>query len=284
VAKIYLKQLQKKYNFNEGDVTGLNYRKLMQDIISNQSENISKATSRISKQNYDKQIKEFMKRLGERGPEKRITLPDVSEALPKRSVFLRKGAQDGNILTDTLRDNLTRNLRESLGEFKTKTGEQAFVRRKGTKAGSINTKVIDVFEEKIKGTFENYTKSDPRFGVPANVHQIAVTEIRSTVDAIKHNYNIKLAKKNRDNVEMYKIWRQNKSLAKEPRVSHDKVNGIRLPIDEAFQVPIMVKKGGQMITIGTDSMQHPHDPNASAENVIGCNCDIEYIMIWKLQT
>ena len=284
MSKLYLKQLQKKYNFKEGEVTGLNYRTLMKDIIANQSLNISNATARISNQNYDKQIKEFHKRLKERGIEKRVILPDISEVLPKRSVFLRKGAESGNLLTDTLRDRLTKNLRDSLDIFKIKSGEKTFIIRRGEKAGRINTKVIDYFSKEIKKTFENYTKSDPQFGVPKNIHQIAVTEIRSTINIIKHTYNVKLARKNKDKIDMFKVWRQNKSLSKKPRHGHDKVNGVKLPIFQTYSVPIIIERSGKLINKGSDNMLYPHDPKGSPESVIGCNCDIDYIMVWKLPT
>jgi hypothetical protein len=286
MAKLYLSQLQKKYNFKDGEVTGLNYRKLMKDIIANQSLNISRATSRLAKDSYEKQIKELKKRIPERGKEKRIILPDVSEVLPKRSIFIRKGAEDGNILTDKLRDLLTKKLRESLDNFKIKSGEKPFIYRRGKKAGRINTKVIDYFSKEIKTTFENYTKNDPKYGVPKNIHQIAVTEIRSVSNAIKYNYNVKLARKNRDKIQVFKTWRQNKSLSKEYRRGHDKVNGIRLPLFQTYTVPVIVPRKSKNITkyikIREEKMLYPHDPKASAENVIGCNCDMDYFMVYKL--
>lgn len=274
MAKIYLSRLQKKYGFKEDDIKRLNYRKLMKEIIQNQTENMSRATARISSKNYESQLKKIKE------AEKKIILPDVQEVLPKKSVFIRKGAEDGNLITDKLRDQLTKNLRDSLQEFKTKKkGIPAFVRRAGKLAGTINPEVIKIFEDKIINTFQNYTKKDPRYGVPSNVKQIATTEIRSVVNQLKDEYNKNLLNKNRDKIKMYKQWRQNKRLSKEYRRGHDKVNGKKIEMDEVFQVPLIVKVKGRFVQKGITPMKHPHDPQAPADQVIGCNCDIVYFAV-----
>lgn len=271
MAKIYLDRLKKKYKFKPGTVTGINYRTLMQDIILNQTESIARATARLSKSNFDKQNKKIT------SSEKRLVLPNVEESLPKRSVFLRKAAQDGNIITDTLRDSLTGKLRKVLQDFKTaKTEEPAFIRRRGKLAGTINPKVIDIFQKEIIDTYKSYTKRDPSIGVPPNVKQIAVTEIRSTVNEMKQQYNKRLYEENKDKIKMFKRWRQNRALSKNPRVGHSKVNGMKISMDELFRVPLYEERKGKIIFKGVTWMLYPHDPSAPLEQVIGCNCDIEY--------
>lgn len=276
MAKIYLSRLQKKYNFKDGDVKGLNYRTLMKDILANESENMAKMVSRISKSSYQKQISKVKE------SEKKMILPDISEVMPKRSVFIRKAAIDGDMITDTLRDSLTKNLRQSLDEFKTRfTGEPAYIRRRGAKAGTINPKVIKSFQESIRETFDGYTKNDPKYGMPANIHTIAVTEIRTTVNPIKYEYNLKLYLKNKDRFDFFKIWRQNRSLSVEYRRGHAKVDGMKIPIDQLFLVPRIIKKKGRWVQVAIDTMKHPHDINAIAEQVIGCNCDFVIFAVPK---
>lgn len=249
---------------------GLNYQKLMRDVIDNRTLNIARATGRISKDNFDRQLKRQKK------VEKIVVLPDVTESLPKRSVFLAKAAQDGKLITDTLKDRLTGNLRSALKDFRTVSGEPAFIRRRGKLAGTINPKLISQFEQNIVQTYSSYSRRDPAFGVPANVRQIAITEVRSTVNAMKSAYNEKFARKNPDSIRMTKTWRQNKSLSMIFRIGHSQVHGKKIPIEEVFQVPLYEKKKGVERRIGTTPMKHPHDPSAPLEQIIGCSCDIVY--------
>lgn len=274
MAKIFLDRLAKKYGFKPGQVVGENYRIIMQDIISQNSENIAKSTSRLSKEHWNQQLK----KLG--GDKKNFILPDIEEALPKRSVFIRKAAEHGNYISDTLRDDLTKKLRDSLDNFRTaKTDEPAFLRRRGTKAGTINPKLVKQFEQDIKNTFANYTKRDPKIGVPSNIKTIAVTEMRSTIDDMKEAYDKEFLKRN-PQIRMWKRWLQNRSLSKKPRSSHAMVHGVEIPFDEKFDVPLEVKG----VIVGSTPMSRPHDPSAPLEQIIGCHCDfLTYAVIDKKQ-
>ncbi len=281
MAKIHIKRLQRKFDFNEGDVKGLNYRKVMQDIIANQTRNISRSIARMTNQSFDKQIKELIKREPKRGKEKQVVLPTTNEILPAKSLFIRKAAEKGNYITDTLRDQLTKNLRESLGEFKTKTGELGFIRRRGELAGTINPKLIKVFEKKITETFKEYTEIDPKFKVPSNIRDIAVTEIRATIDDIKHRYNQRLLDTNRDIIRMEKQWIHNKGQSRKFRVNHRLMNGIRIDMNETFVVPNFRINKNSIVDLGESLMRFPHDPNAPPEQVINCNCETKYYMIYR---
>ena len=275
MAKIHLDRLIDQFDFSADEVTGLNYQSMMKDMLANRTLNIARATGRISKDNFDKQLQRLKKK--GIGREKIIVLPDVTEALPKRSVFLAKAAQDGKLITDTLRDRLTGDLRRALKDFRTKdTDEPAFIRRRGARAGTINPELINQFQQSIIQTYSTYTRRDPAFGVPANVRAIAVTEIRSTVDGMKAEYNDKLAKKNKDSLVMTKTWIQNKSLSLIPRTGHMMVHGTKIPLADMFQVPLFKTVKGREIRVGTTPMKHPHDPSAPIEQVISCNCDAVY--------
>lgn len=267
MAKIYLNRLAKKYGINPNNVKGANYQTLMNDILARNTKNIAETTAKLSDEHWTKSLGKVSTK------EKRFILPDISEVLPENQIFIKKTAESGQLITNTLRDRLSKDLNDALNEFKTKqTDEQAFVRRRGTKAGTINPKVIDLFQEKIIETFENYTKKDPRFGIPSNIKTIAVTEARSAINDIKESYTNDLVEKNPD-IRMRKKWIQNRSLSKVPRQGHGVVNGTSVDKNEKFLVPLF-NKDGQLIE--TTPMERPHDPNARLEQVIGCNCDVEY--------
>lgn len=267
MAKFHLDRVRGKYNF-----TGEKYRKLMERVIASNTENIGRAVTRISNQNYEKAAKRIPKKKG-----KKLIMPDVSEVLPKRSVYFRKAAEQGNKISDTLRDRLTADLRATLIEFRTKTGKPAYTRQAGALAGTTNPEAIKLLESKLVETFQSYTKKDPDTGVPGNVRTIAVTELRSTIDDIKYQYAQKFQEKNPD-IKMKKRWRHNGRLVEEPRPGHKKANGMTIDFNDNFVLDKYKKIKGKWVKIGVVSMRHPHDPAASADDVIGCQCDYEILM------
>jgi hypothetical protein len=283
MAKIKASDLLKKYNIPQNKVSGHNYRKIMNDIIQNNTENTGKAVGRISRENFEKQFKKV--RVGE---QKRMILPDVSEALPKRSVFMRKSAERGQILSDGMRDRLTRDLRKTL-ESHTARGRPTMVRAGGRDAGTISPALIEDFQKRMTKTFSDYRKRDPETGVPKNIKAIAITEVRSAVDDAKEQYNRKFYHKNQGSGQMWREWIQNKQLAKQPRHGHDPdiiarftrgaertARGVRVRFEEEFVVPVFLRRGGRFIYQYTEKMRHPHDPRGSAGQVINCNCDSQY--------
>lgn len=239
----------------------------MNQILARNTKNITEATAKLTDEHWTKSLSRVSTK------EKRFILPDVSEVLPSKAVYIKKTADQGELITNSLRTKLSKDLQDSLLEFKTaKTDEPAFIRRRGAKAGTINPELVDIFQAKIKDTFEAYTKIDPAFGVPPNIKTIAVTEARSAINDIKDAYTKDMLSKN-PNIRMRKKWRQNRSLAKEPRKGHNDVNGVIIDFNEKFIVPLYNHKGK---IVSTTPMDRPHDPLAPKEQVIGCNCDIEH--------
>ena len=270
MAKIYLNRLAKKYDIDPADVSGVNYRILMQDILARNTKNITEATTKLTDTHWEKAFKKITTK------ERRFILPDVSEVLPKKALYIKKAADQGHLITNSLRNKLSDNLKEAMTEFRTKiTDEPAYLRRRGAKAGTINPKLIALFQKKITGTFEAYTKKDPRYGIPSNIKTIAVTEARSAINDIKDAYTQELMKKNPD-IRMRKKWIQNKSLSKKPRRGHTEIHGTKIDYYEKFHVPLYKKIKKRMILIGHTKMDRPHDPTAPLEQFIGCGCDIEY--------
>ena len=266
MAKIYLNRLAKKYGIDPNNVSGENYQILMNKILARNTQNIEKATARLSDEHWKKNIPKLST------PGKRFILPDVSETLPDNQVYIKKTADSGKLITNSLRTRLSKDLQEVLKDFRTEvTDEPAFIRRRGTRAGTINPKVVDLFQEKITETFLNYTKKDSRFGVPANVRTIAVTEARSAIHDIKRAYADQLLSRN-PGIRMKKRWIQNKSISKNPRRGHSEVHGTVVAYSDKFLVPLYNK---QQRRIAVTPMTGPHDPAAPKAQVISCSCDLE---------
>ncbi len=249
MAKFHLDRLTTKYGW-----TGGAYRALINRVIANNSESVSRAIGRKLKSSYTKVGKKFGK------TDKRL-FPEVEDVLPKRSVFTRKAAISGVKITDTLKTRLDVHLRNTMKKHQ--DAGTLYIRR-GPTATAINPNVIAEFEKNITTTFQNYTRRNKEYGMPSNIHTIAVTEVRSSINEIKNLYAKEFVKRNPDlNVE--KVWRHNKRLSEVPRKGHMKANGQRVPLDNSFKIE---GEKGQVIF-----MQHPHDPAAPPEEVISCNCD-----------
>jgi len=256
MASSFFRRLVEK--FGDADLTGSRYQSLISKILAHNNEKIGRAIGRLSKKNYKKSVQKLSKEKA-----KTVKLPDVSDVLPKRSVFIIKGAEQGQIISNTLRDRLQRDLRNTLKDFEA-TGQGKMEIQRGKATGKINPKLIDMFQNKIQDVFTGYTKKDPRTGIPRQVKNIAVTETRSTINTIKKEYNQELLKRNPDMV-MTKTWLHNRRLSKKPRQEHIDMNGITVNFNDKFKVA--------SATGGFDLMDRPHDPDAPAEQVIGCNCD-----------
>lgn len=260
MASIYFQRLTDKYG--EDNLTGKKYQAMIKEILAHNNEKAGKAVGRLSGENYKNSVKKLNKETA-----KTVKLPDISNVLPKRSVFMIKAADSGKSISQTLRTDLERNLRDTLKQFQG-TGKPQMEIQRGRTTGKLNPELIKVFQDKITKTFESRTKKDPKTGVPPNVRNIAVTEIRSTVGAIKEKYNRQLMKDNH-NIIMTKTWLHNRRLSKVPRQSHMNLHGVSVGMDEKFTVS---REDGS----GYDYMSRPHDPAAPAEQNIGCSCELLY--------
>ena len=124
MAATHRARLVKKYGqFNT-------FQQLMTLVLAQNTAKIGNAVGRISKDNFTRTEKRLRRKT-----ESRMVLPDVSEALPKRSVFVRKARERGQFLSENLRRQLSLDLRKELVDFRTATGQPAFVRRRGRLAG-----------------------------------------------------------------------------------------------------------------------------------------------------
>lgn len=77
-------------------------------------------------------------------------------------------------------------------------------------------------------------------------------------NTVYNSFDYQTAKKSG---KKYKTW--NAEIDNRTRPWHEEVDGVKIPIDEMFQV-------------GEDLMRFPHDYTASPENIINCRCTCIY--------
>lgn len=270
MSKIHIDRLKKKYDGVK--VSGSVYSDLVKQIVDNNTANVERSMYRKSKKKWE----DFAKKRFRTDREIRLVLPSAEDVIPPRALQLRKAAEKGELITDTLRDRLTGNLRKTLLEF----DEESFITRRGAKAGRINPKLVDKFEKDIRKTFENYSKKDPKIGVPKNVREIAVTEMRGAINDVKDSFTERMIENNPDLI-LKKKWIQNKHLSKVPRRGHSVVDNKVIDYDDFFKVPLYIERGGRLRKIGATLMRRPHDPTAPLEQNINCHCDYDVIVLKK---
>ncbi len=241
-----------KAAYRQGKVS---YSQLMANVLADNSRKVAAAVANVSDDHYKKAVS---KKTG------KIRLPRVEELIPRKSMVLNKTVQDGRLITNTLKDALITDLRTSLQENRS-------VLATGKNAGRVSPKLVETFKGKITETFANYVEENPRLKMPANIHTIAVGEVRSMVNQTKDNYTKEFVKQN-PQFTMMKRWLHNPKLSRKPRPHHaeaevEYADGI--PVNENF-----------VLSTGV-SLRYPHDPKAPIEEVAGCNCDVEYFLIEK---
>lgn len=263
MAKIHLDRLKKRYGYS-----GEKLSELSKKIIANNAENVSRNIARRTQEDWNKSVKKISGKL-------KVIIPDAMDVLPGHSTFTIKAAVKGKLISDTLRDSLTQKLRETLSAMQSK--KKPLYSTTAGKRGKLKQEHVRAFEDSIRDVFSAYTKRDPKIGVPPNVHTIAVTEMRSSANMIKDEYAKSIQAKN-PRIEMVKRWLHNSSLSKTPRKGHLEAHLQTVALDDYFQVPNYIDgKGKAQIYKGTTRMSRPHDPNAPAEQVIGCNCDVQFL-------
>jgi hypothetical protein len=246
MAKMHLDRIKKRYGWE-----GENYRELMRQIIGHNTQASARAIGRL----LVRDIKFTSKKIPSQ-----IIMPDVTQVLPKQSIFIRKGADRGALMADNLRDKLTKDLRQVLSQ------PTYFTTR-----GKLKEDLIIEFEQKIRDTFQSYTKKDPSIGIPANVATIARTEIRSVVSTVKHQYMDRFQKVNPD-IVLVKEWIHNSKPYRgyKPREHHRYLDKTKIKYNEQF----VLKNERTGTTYYAD---HPHAENLPPEEVINCQCEIRYL-------
>lgn len=198
--RLTLKKLAKKYGV---DIEGATYAKVVQEIVN---ENVARASKKMGdlsnrrmKQAFADSVKNGI-----------IDLP--AYAIP--NVTVRKGAEDGKMITDTLRDTLTRGLRKAITDNPNDT-----------------EKAIAQMQSHIKDTFATYTTSHAKM--------IAVTEVRSSVDLSKAEYVRELITRNPNKLRVTKKWIHHDHLVKIPRQTHKAIDGEKVLFNQPFSIGLM---------------------------------------------
>lgn len=198
--RLTLKKLAKKYGI---DIKGLTYSQLIQDIVVDNSLRATKKMHQLS----DRRMRNAFKESVDMGI---INLPEY--AIP--AITARKAAQQGRMITDTMRNVITRGLRQAVIEHPN-----------DTKAA------IDQMQQHIKDTFGTYTT--------AHAKTIAVTEVRSSVDMTKYLYAQELAARNQGKLHIVKQWVHHDDLVKDPRDNHKAIDGEKVAFESPFSIGLM---------------------------------------------
>ena len=199
-ARLTLKKLAKKYGV---DIEGATYAKVVQEIIN---ENVARASKKMGslsnrrmKQAFADSIKDGI-----------VDLP----AYAISNLTVRKGAEDGKMITDTLRDVLTRGLRKAITDNPNDT-----------------ERAIAQMQSHIKDTFTTYTTSHAKM--------IAITEVRSSVDLSKAEYVRELIARNPNKLRVTKKWIHHDHLVKVPRPTHKAIDGEKVLFNQPFSIGLM---------------------------------------------
>lgn len=259
-----LDKLRKKYGY-----TGASYQELISKILHENALNINNHVISLDDTYYKDVAKRFNKK-----STKRFVVPDISNEMYDSTIQIRKSAEKGKLISDTLKDQLRENLREVFDIKTGKTGQSKVIVQTGKKASTINQSMINLYEQKITETFTNYLK-DTNEKTPANIKTIATTEVRSAVHDIQHHYVGELVRRN-PSLKIMKKWIHNPNLSKiKPRDNHEELGRLKpIPYNENW---IFISQSGKTV-----SASRPHDPSLPPEEVIGCHCDIEYQGVYTM--
>lgn len=253
-VKINFDRLKNRYGYKKERLSSITAK-----IIEENQKRVQNKVARMTK----KQMDVSFRRLGKK--EKRMTFPKLEDVFPGRTILARKSAEKGKLISDTFRNELGADIRRAMKE-------NPLTYERGISAGRVSRKLIDDVEAKITKRFDSYTQKDPRFKRPSNIRQIAITETRSAVTDIKEKYIEKLIDTN--NLVSKKRWKHNRSLSKEPRQGHQELDMVTIDKKDSFDVNVY-KKG---VIVRTDKMSRPHDPLANVDQVVACNCDVDYFV------
>jgi hypothetical protein len=258
MKRITIKDLRDKYG--ESNIKNKKYQAIIKDIMKYNrnkiSNDIASMTDLKIKRSFDTTTKGIVK------------FPIINDITKKHDLLALKAAEKGNYITQTLRDRLTQDLRDTLQKMPS-----------GTK---LNQSLVKEFKSKIKDTFSNYTKDDPKLGVPTNIRNIAVTETKYAVNNIRKIYMNELVARNPD-LEYKKTWKHYKTYSKVYRRGHEEQNGKTIVMNEKFAVNEFKYHKGRWIKTGKIiMMDHPHDDQVNElGEKIGCSCEVKYTIIKK---
>ena len=243
--------------------TGGSYRALVGKILAT---GVTE-TSAIANELQKRLLTESARRAGASATGN-LLIPPTAASL-SRDAVLRKAAQDGELLMDTLREKLQNKLRGALESHYNKPGAKW---ERGEGRGRLDPALVDEFEKAVHQTLDPYCR---RNGLrePPNCRAIAETELRSADSMAKEAFAQSVAAANHSRWRITKVWVHHPGLSRtEPREGHRMADGQSRGLGDPFSVPL-VDKG---MVRGHLSMAHPHDPAAPPSEVISCHCECDY--------
>ena len=218
-------------------------------------ETLVKNQKRISGSILNSDRKRLLREFGvldELAPEKTaVIVPEINYALQRSSVLI-KAADNGRMISQTRREDMRKIIKNVMMDQPVHS-----------QSGGIAPEIADKVKTALKEYFEGYTKNSPPYGIPRNLQTIAVTESRSLLNNVRHEYMGMADQNLPDGFETDKTWRHNASLSKVPRRPHKAMNGQTIRFGEVFVVNGFAAK-------------NPHDYNLPASETISCNCDSLY--------
>jgi glucan-binding YG repeat protein len=241
------KLLMKKYGWNGRSMT-----ELMQKIVTQNRVKTAQAVLNSDRRRFEKNLKAMEPKYRE----KKIVIPDTGNII-KKSPTIIKAADQGKIITDTLREKIRKDVLASMVE-------NGITNKNGT----VNKNVTRTLRAKLNKTFDDYTKKDPTFKKPSNVEAIAVTESRTVMSTVRNEYAKEVSESTqKDGWIMTKEWIHNRAPGGMPRASHVALSGTRIYLDDLFKIE---DEDGVFYT------PHPHAPVLPASQVITCRCELAY--------
>ncbi len=244
--KSKLKKFINKFSWEDGNI-----KTLVGKIYGGNSEKVQES----SLKDFEKKTKASTGKVKEKKiimPELNVFAPDVTKEVKLRKI-------QGEKLSEDFRDSLLLDLRESMNEA-------GVTQKRGRFSGQQKKDLTTVYEKKITKRFEGYVKKNPKYKMPTNIHNIAVTEVRNAVSKAQEQYYKKFQKDNKIK-KAFKTWIQHKNLSKVPRVSHALVHGKKIATDALFSIN---SEEGLFDVFG------PHDNKLPLGEKIGCHCELVY--------
>lgn len=237
---------------------GKKYRTLIKKILVENQEKIAESVLTTDKKRLANNIKEMLPKT-KRG--KIVKLPNVSNVI-RRSSSIIKAADNGELMSDSRRDDMRKIIKSILLDKKI-----------DTRQGTVKPSILKEVESKLGEYFETYTKNSPPYGVPKNLYNIAVTETRSFINNVKKEYMNKVSDDiAKDGFRVQKYWKHNTAMVrKKPRKNHLAMNNKPADKNGFFE---FIDFSGRKIKI-----ENPHDIKLQPEDTITCHCEVIYRIV-----
>ena len=248
-ASAHQARIESKYG--SGVFRGQNLAEITTTILEKNAESLSRAVLTTDKKRLRRNLKKILP--ASPGRSTRINFPDVSNVV-RRSKTVAKVAEQGEVITTSLRNRIQQDIKKTLIE-----------NGLSTTRGTIPKRLTSQLKARLKTTFSAYTKKDPRLGMPKNIARIAITEARSAANNIRLEYATALQAAN-DSFEIRKTWIHNHS--RHPRGNHKRMHKRNVKLENNFK--FKSAQGGVTYIAG------PHDVRLGPEDTINCHCELTF--------